>query len=185
MNAPNGFNPMRYDCENQGCFNKKRRPKIEVFADCFPGKINFGDVDAEVEINGYSLRIEWKCNGNTIPKGQKIMYERKTRYGIDCVLCVHGNAETMEVFSVGSFVNGEWQDWEIANLDELKTKVSKWSAWAQKQPPISTIAGIMRSVLRKFKASDILSFIAMFVNKKEKELHDLKEIMKIKKESAA
>ena len=35
-----GYNPMRWDCERDGCFNVLRRPKIEVFADCFPRRIN-------------------------------------------------------------------------------------------------------------------------------------------------
>ena len=40
MMEANGYNPLRWDCERQGCFNLKRRPKIEVFADCFPGRIS-------------------------------------------------------------------------------------------------------------------------------------------------
>lgn len=32
----NGANPMRWDCTTQGCFNLKKRPKVEVFADCLP-----------------------------------------------------------------------------------------------------------------------------------------------------
>ena len=38
MIRADGYNPLRWDCERQGCFNLKRRPKIEVFADCFPGR---------------------------------------------------------------------------------------------------------------------------------------------------
>ena len=48
-----GYNPMRWDCEKSGCFNVKCRPKIEVFAECFPGRINFGDMDGRVELGGY------------------------------------------------------------------------------------------------------------------------------------
>lgn len=55
MTAANGYNPLRWDCERRGCFNLKRRPKIEVFAECFPGRINFGDVDGIVEIGGNAL----------------------------------------------------------------------------------------------------------------------------------
>ena len=43
--AENGYNPLRWDCQKQGCFNKKKRPKIEEFAECLPGKISFGDID--------------------------------------------------------------------------------------------------------------------------------------------
>ncbi|MAG24660.1 hypothetical protein CMI47_03685 [Candidatus Pacearchaeota archaeon] len=64
-----GFNPMRWDCQTQGCFNKKCRPKIEVFAECFPRRINFGDVDGSIEINGYELKLEWKNTGHADIKG--------------------------------------------------------------------------------------------------------------------
>jgi hypothetical protein len=48
----NGYNPMRWNCEKDGCFNVKCRPKIEQFADCFPGRIAVSDIDGIVEING-------------------------------------------------------------------------------------------------------------------------------------
>ena len=72
-NNPAGFNPLRWDCDHQGCFNKLKRPKIEVFADCFPGRINFGDVDGIVEINGYLLILEWKPERIELSRGQGIM----------------------------------------------------------------------------------------------------------------
>ena len=50
--AQNGFNPLRWNCEERGCFNLQKRPKIEVFSACFRGKISFGDVDGIVEISG-------------------------------------------------------------------------------------------------------------------------------------
>jgi metallo-beta-lactamase family protein len=60
MSRDNGFNPMRWDCAEQGCFNHKKRPKIELFADCLPGRIAFSDIDAIAEINGNLLLLEWK-----------------------------------------------------------------------------------------------------------------------------
>jgi len=173
MSAVNGYNPMRYSCENQGCFNTKCRPKIEVFADCFPGRINFGDVDAEVEINGYSLRIEWKSHTGNIPTGQRIMFTRKTQFGIDTVICVCGNAETMEVHSIGAFAGGEWRDWRPSSLDDLKFRIANWVKWAEKQPPMTTIAGIMRCITRKFSRQDIMNFIASDVARMEQHIKEV------------
>ena len=68
-----GYNPLRWDCEKRGCFNIKRRPKIEVFHKCFPGNINFGDVDGIVEINGRGLMLEWK-SGKPNKKGELVIY---------------------------------------------------------------------------------------------------------------
>lgn len=170
MTSANGFNPMRYDCETSGCFNKKRRPKIEVFADCFPGKISFGDVDAEVEINGYSLRLEWKSYAGDLPKGQTIMFSNKTHYGIDTVICVCGDAETMDITHYGMFFRGKWHNWHPATLDELKAKIDGWAQWANTQPPTKTIAGIMRCVLNQFKIRDVRNYIDAHIARKIAEI---------------
>ena len=126
-----GFNPMRWDCKIRGCFNVKQRPKIEQFHDCFPGKISFGDVDAIVEINGRGLMLEWKSAPMVIAGGQKIMHERLTVGGILSVICVAGNAETMEITHKGLFYNGKWRGWEKCSFDELKLSIKRWAEWAQ------------------------------------------------------
>ena len=93
----NGFNPMRWCCKKDGCFNDLRRPKIEVFAVCFPGRINFGDMDGLVEINGYFGMLEWKGKGGVIKLGQRITFERFTRHLGNTVFVVEGDAKTMKV----------------------------------------------------------------------------------------
>jgi len=128
-----GFNPMRWDCKVKGCFNIKQRPKIEQFHDCFPGKISFGDIDAIVEINGCALMLEWKSAPMVIAGGQKIMHERLTAGGSLSVICVAGNAETMQVTHKGVFYNGKWRGWEVCDFYELKDSIKKWSIWAQSQ----------------------------------------------------
>lgn len=128
----NGFNPMRYDCERQGCFNKTHRPKIELFADCFPGRINFGDIDAIVEINGKGLLLEWKSHAGALPMGQKIMYTRLTKDHLLSVICVHGNAENMEIHHVAFVFGGKWHDWKPSSMEQLKDSIKKWVTWAQK-----------------------------------------------------
>ncbi len=173
MTAANGFNPMRYDCEKSGCFNHKRRPKIEVFSDCFPGKISFGDVDAEVEINGYSLRLEWKSHTGDLPRGQSIMFERKTRYGIDTVICVCGDAETMAVSQIGMFWQGRWNGWQNADLEHLKQRIEGWATWAGKEPPTASIAGIMKCVMRQFGMRDVWAFFGHEIERREQALERL------------
>lgn len=70
-----GFNPMKWDCEERGCFNRKMRPKLEEFAACLPGRIAFTDVDGIVEIGGRFLMLEWKSRPGRIATGQRIMFE--------------------------------------------------------------------------------------------------------------
>ena len=127
-----GYNPMRWDCEKQGCFNIKRRPKIEVFSECFPGRINFGDVDGIVEINGSALMLEWKTSiGGSLPKGQQIMYERITKNGMLTVVLIIGNAETMLCEKYSLFFKGKQTDWINADLEKIKCRIKQWVQWAR------------------------------------------------------
>lgn len=131
-----GFNPMRWDCGKNGenCFNKKMRPKIEIFFDCFPGKINFGDVDGIVEINGKALMLEWKSLTEKIKDAQDIMYKRITKNGLIVVLCVFGNAETMEVRKFGHYSRGQKQQFKEGTLLDVKCFIKKFVAYAQGEP---------------------------------------------------
>ena len=106
MTAVPGYNPLRWDCAAQGCFNLKRRPKIELFADCFPGRINFGDVDGIVEIGGNALLLEWKSEPRELPAGQRLLYQRLSRSGPVAVMIVVGDAETMLVDGTSIFDRG-------------------------------------------------------------------------------
>jgi len=139
MTAPEGYNPLRWDCRTHGCFNLKRRPKIEVFADCFPGRINLGDVDGIVEIGGNALLLEWKSEERELPTGQRLLYQRLTWSGPVAVMIVVGDAETMSVTATGVFDRGNRypiQGYEPADLPLIKTRLAAWSRWAAQNPPV-------------------------------------------------
>jgi hypothetical protein len=130
---PLGYNPLRWDCEKQGCFNRLKRPKIEVFAECFPGRINFGDVDGVVEINGHFLYLEWKPAATSLSVGQRLLIERRTRDGVSTYLIIAGNAETMEVERYAVAWNGKIGEWKVATLDDVKERIKNWVAMARKE----------------------------------------------------
>lgn len=130
--SDNGHNPLRWDCEKQGCFNKLRRPKIEVFSDCFPRRISFGDVDGIVELNGMGLLLEWKSIESILPTGQRIMHEKLTRDGKLTSLIVVGNAETMECSAYSLFFKGKWRGYKSASLEDIKHVIRKWVEHAEK-----------------------------------------------------
>lgn len=138
---PDGFNPMRWDCNQSGCFNKKRRPKIEVFHDALPGRISFGDVDGIVEIEGNALVLEWKGEGVPIPKGQEIMWTRLTREGVFTVFVIEGNAETMEVSGFRKFFSGKLYDLEDADLVSVKKKIEAWVGYAKQNSRLAAGLG--------------------------------------------
>ncbi|HEB09834.1 MAG TPA: hypothetical protein ENI06_01315 [Spirochaetales bacterium] len=129
---PSGFNPMRWDCEKRGCFNIKRRPKIEEFAGCFPGQISFGDVDGIVEINGKGLMLEWKTSNGKLPMGQRIMYERLSKSGLMTIIVIVGNAETMECSEFAFFHLGRFHGFKKGDLSKIKEVIK---AWVKKTKP--------------------------------------------------
>jgi hypothetical protein len=137
MKESNGYNPLRWDCSRHGCFNVKRRPKIEVFTDCFPGRINFGDVDGIVEVGGNALLLEWKSQAHELPIGQRILYQRLTRCGPVSVMIVIGDAETMFIDATAIFADGVRHPaggFEPADLDLIKHRLIAWSEWAARHP---------------------------------------------------
>ena len=125
-------NPMRWDCKVKGCFNKLMRPKLEVFAECLPRTCQFTDVDGLVEINGKGLLLEWKHWPMRIPTGQRIAFERLTRGGLLSVICMAGDAATMEVTHMAFWFDGKFDNWDLATLDEAKQEIRKWVAWAER-----------------------------------------------------
>jgi hypothetical protein len=133
MSTDNGTNPMRWNCQTQGCFNVKKRPKIERFADCLPGRIAFTDVDGLVEINGNLLLMEWKDHRN-VCVGQRILFERLTRFCPATVLIVKGDAESMAVDSVAVAWAGHIGPPHPIDLDGLRRMVQGWAKWAMDNP---------------------------------------------------
>lgn len=126
----NGFNPLRYDCEKQGCFNKKRRPKIEQFVDCLPGKIAFTDIDAACEINGHQLWLEFKTFESDLNRGQHLLFINQTSVLTkkeNAVFVVVGDAETMEIESVKVYRRGESTGFFACDLIELKRIIRAWA----------------------------------------------------------
>lgn len=134
--AADGYNPLRWDCDNRGCFNVKHRAKIEMFAECLPGRLAFTDVDATAEVNGHFLFLEFKSGGpRDIPLGQKIYFERLTFLSqkiTAAIVC--GNAETMVVEAVCVIKSGGVSEWQPVDLEGLKSKIKRWSDNAMAAP---------------------------------------------------
>ena len=126
---------MRWKCDFRGCFNQKKRPKIEVFHDCFPRGINFGDVDMVVEIGGQLLFGEWKPSASPIGRGQRMLHDALVAIGATVIVIV-GDAETM-VISEYTVRSSHLPDGarlvRPATLDGLKEQIARWAMWADAQ----------------------------------------------------
>ena len=123
-------NALRWDCKSDGCFNTHHRPKLEVFYDCFPGKIAMGDVDGIVEVNSNFLIMEYKSHGRRIPQGQHIMYSRLTRVAPVTVWVINGDCQTMDIRGMSYFYQGKVSNYESMTLEDLKLRVVDWVSWA-------------------------------------------------------
>lgn len=125
-----GYNPLRWDCDKRGCFNRVKRPKIEVFKSCFPGKISFGDVDGIVEIGGCALLLEWKPSTDELRDAQRIMYQNLSKDGKFTAIIVVGDAETMAVTHSQYFKYGKRSQWIECDIEHVKKFCIAWSSWA-------------------------------------------------------
>ena len=128
MHSPKlGYNPLRWNCAERGCFNTLKRPKIEVFSEALPRRMAFSDVDAITEYRGHFLMMEWKSYRGDIPTGQRIMFERLTVPKRDTtVFVVAGNAETMEVTDCLVYAGGKSSGWQDCSLDGLISRIREW-----------------------------------------------------------
>lgn len=125
-----GSNPMRHDCVVKGCFNKKKRPKIERFAKCFPRKIAMSDIDGVVEQNGRFMFLEWKSHQGDLSYGQRTTFEKMTLVsGKFFVIVICGNAETMEVTHLRRIYRGDVGDWEPTTIEAVEEELTRWSDW--------------------------------------------------------
>lgn len=124
-----GANPLRWDCAKRGCFNVKKRPKIEQLAESLPRGCKFGDVDGLTEINGRGLLLEMKPAAIELSTGQRLAYERLTITGLLSVLVIAGDAETMEIRYLGGYFKGKWSGWSDATLQDVQAEIRKWVKW--------------------------------------------------------
>lgn len=126
-----GTNPLRWDCTSRGCFNLLRRPKIERFAACFPGRIAMSDIDATVEVNGHFVFLEMKSHQGEIPRGQRLYFERLTRLSPRIsVMILCGDAETMQFEAMCWVYNGQLTPWQPTSFEEVVALLRAFSAHA-------------------------------------------------------
>ena len=132
MNAIQGFNPLRWDCSNKGCYNTSVRPRIENFAQCFPRKIAMTDIDGMVEIGGNFLMLEWKQTPGSLGRGQEIMFERLTKAGMPFrVYVVTGQSQTMEIEDFAIYENSTVQRFVDVDFNDLLASIKGWADWAE------------------------------------------------------
>jgi hypothetical protein len=125
--TPPGWNPIRWDCKKQGCRFIKTAPKLEQFAECFPGLNNFGDVDGLVERGGAFCVLEWKTPGARLKTAQVLTFKAMSRIHGSVVFAVEGEAEIMDVRKVSVFWRGQHSKWKPSSFIALKSWIKGWA----------------------------------------------------------
>jgi len=134
MTSTGGFNPIKWDCEKQGCWNAACRPPVHFFSDCFPRKISMSDIDGTVELEHHFLFLEWKSHMGELPLGQRLYFERLTTLhtNIVCII-VHAAHSPNDVEHIRVMHNGKLSDWESCDLEGLRERISRWAIKAQQK----------------------------------------------------
>jgi len=118
---------LRWCCQSQGCYISKGHVALEIWDDCFPGKIGMSDIDGIVERNGYILILEWKKPQQDIPKGQRLLFEAFTHNSPKhTVLVGRGDYETLFVVDYCWFYAGEQLPWKPCPLGEITPILQQW-----------------------------------------------------------
>lgn len=89
------------------------------------------DVDGLIERNGKCLFIETKQPGASIPYGQALMHKTLVRAGFS-VLIVWGEKDSP--CKIKLLTPSTTRTYEQADIETLRSLVSKWFTWADKQP---------------------------------------------------
>jgi hypothetical protein len=123
-----------WNCERDGCFNRKKRPKFGAFASCFPRpNLSFTDVDAVIERRGFFLFLEFKGEDVDVPTAQRILLEQLTRLSDNVIaMVVSCDCETMTVTHVQPFDGGAMGQRKACTLRQLQGFVRRWYEDADK-----------------------------------------------------
>jgi len=129
-------NPMLWDCETDGCYNKLKRPDIHKLNRFLGEGCQFGDVDGMTERHGYMLMVEWKSWKGELPAGQDRAHKALTRPGQITTIQVAGEAKAddtgkIPIYAFRVYVNGETTGWRntgdmYRNFDDLGRFINKW-----------------------------------------------------------
>lgn len=127
----NEFTKFGYNCTAQGCFNQKKRLDFGHFYDCFPGKNSLTDIDGTIDINGRFLFLEMKDGTKEVGIAQSIYFQRLTALSDRItVICINGDAETMDILRTKIIFHGTIGEWEECDLAQLKAIITDWANWA-------------------------------------------------------
>lgn len=132
---------------------------LSLFDNCFKGSNRLGDIDASIELNSYTLHVEFKGAKGGMNKGQVLKALRQAKYTGIVTLFVFGKRNSPDAylmiepedsekgFKSSGYIKGNLEDvqnviLEWAKWTEENTRVeSKTSEWQQVSEILSSVYG--------------------------------------------
>ena len=133
---------LRFECFPEGrkleydhpCFLEEHHPAIELLSSVLPGRVAFGQIDAEVECNGHLLRVEHKIDKHKgektkrhLNRGQEIMFREGTRRNSLQVLVVWSDLNFERIAKADLWHRGERHSLpDPVTLEQLREWIGRW-----------------------------------------------------------
>lgn len=127
------FKEFRWNCDSDGCFNKKKRLNFAHFYDCLPGKISFMDIDGMTEINGNVLLLEAKEPDTELARAQRIAFQNITSGGLYTVFIIWGDTYNMDIKKCQRVSNGVFGPINDCDYEGLRSAIRAWGQKAFRQ----------------------------------------------------
>ena len=130
---------MRWSCNSDSidCYANAEWQMVQIFDDCFEGKVCATDIDFCVERRGHFLFFEFKHSGKAgkLDEGQRIMLEQLTRLNADrdkvIAFVVEIDRYSLEIMRYRKVQAGKVGDWVDTTPQMFLDIVCRWDAWAR------------------------------------------------------
>lgn len=119
---------LRWRCSVQGCYVEKRVADFAAFNRCFPGGINFTDIDMFLEYRGRFLVGERKEIGASLTVGQQRALERLSSVDGFTAFAVWASPTFDHVVALQRFVGGVAEAVQRCTLPEFQAFLRAWVA---------------------------------------------------------
>jgi hypothetical protein len=104
---------------------------LNMYANCFEGGNKLGDVDASIELYGWTLHVEFKRTRNDLNKGQVLKAIRQARHSDITTIFVFGDTNRPVeklVFSPDNLVGSGIHPTNVMDLSKF---FGDWGKWAK------------------------------------------------------
>jgi hypothetical protein len=105
---------------------------LGMYDDCFDGKNRLGDIDANIEMYGHNLNIEFKKDRTALTTGQVVKAIRHAKFSSTTTLFVFGETNRPHEYLMFSPKNLEGSGFVKSDTAGISKVLKKWNNWAKR-----------------------------------------------------